>query len=81
MVHRFWVRRKQGFRSAEETLAVSLTSVLGLKEPARLAICHRYDIEGMSDQEAAYVSRTVLSMVQRDAMLSELPACSWALGV
>lgn len=81
MVHRFWVRRKQGFRSAEEALAVSLTSVLGLKEPARLAICHRYDIEGMSDQEAAYVSRTVLSMVQRDAMLSELPACSWALGV
>ena len=52
MVHRFWVRRKQGFRSAEEALAVSLTSVLGLKEPARLAICHRYDIFGMIDHEA-----------------------------
>jgi hypothetical protein len=53
MVHRFGYDANKAFRSAEEALAVSLTSVLGLKEPARLAICHRYDIEGMSDQEAA----------------------------
>ena len=40
-----------------------------------------YDIEGMNDEEAVYVSRTILSMVQRDELVSELPPCSWTLGV
>jgi len=81
MVHRFWVRRKQGFRNAEEALSASLTSVLSLANAARTAIYHRYDIEGMNDEEAVYVSRTILSMVQRDELVSELPPCSWTLGV
>ena len=81
MVHRFWVRRKQGFRNAEEALSASLTSVLSLTNAARTAIYHRYDIEGMNDEEAAYVSRSILSMVQRDELFSEMPPCSWALGV
>ena len=81
MVHRILVRRKQGFRSSELALSTSLTSLLALKTPACVAICYRYDIEGLDEVEASYVSRSILSMVQRDDVLDSIPACSWSLGV
>lgn len=81
MVHRIWVRRKQGFRSSELALSTSLTSLLALKTPACVAICYRYDIEGLEEMEASYVSRSILSMVQRDEVIEQIPASSWTLGV
>lgn len=81
MVHRIWVRRKEGFRSSELALAASLTSLLALKAPAQVAICYRYDIEGLQDDEALLVSHSILSMVQRDELLSDLPDALWSLTV
>ncbi len=81
MVHRILVRRKRGFRTAEQALSASLFSVLSLRQAPSMAIYYRYDIEGIDEQEAAYVAESILSMAQRDVLYSDLPSWSWALGV
>lgn len=81
MVHRFYVRRKEGFRENERVLAHSLYRYLKLKEVPLLALYERYDVQGLTDQQASYVASHLFSLPPRDDVTTSIEQKAWTWAV
>jgi hypothetical protein len=59
-IRRLYVRKKEGFRQGEESLTRQLREVLG-DRISDSAIYHRYDVDGLTDEDYEKAVATVFS--------------------
>lgn len=71
-IRRLYVRKKEGFRQGEESLTKELREVLG-DRISSAAIYHRYDVDGLTDEDYEKAVATVFSEPPVDATQTELP--------
>ncbi|MGE4453748.1 MAG: phosphoribosylformylglycinamidine synthase [Sphaerochaeta sp.] len=81
MVNRVYVTRKRGFRQREDALKAELEQYLGISTLQSIRIYYRYDIEHLDDASCQLLCERVLRLPGRDEIVSEIPPCSWVLGV
>lgn len=79
-IRRLYVRKKEGFRQGEESLTSQLREVLG-DRIAGSAIYHRYDVDGLTDEDYEKAVATVFSEPPVDSTTTELPKGDLVLGV
>ena len=79
-IRRLYVRKKVGFRQGEESLTAQLREVLGDRIEAS-AVYHRYDVDGLSDEDYEKAVATVFSEPPVDDACKDLPAGDMVLGV
>lgn len=79
-IRRMYVRKKEGFRQEEERIRSELQEIIdGLL--SNLSLYHRYDVEGLTDEEYEKARVTVFSEPPVDEVVSELPKSSMTLAV
>ena len=71
-IRRLYVRKKEGFRQGEESLAASLKEVLGDRIEGA-GIYHRYDVDGLTDEDYEKAVATVFSEPPVDETTTALP--------
>jgi phosphoribosylformylglycinamidine synthase len=79
-IRRLYVRKKEGFRQGEESLTGQLREVLG-DRISDSAIYHRYDVDGLTDEDYEKAVATVFSEPPVDNTTTELPKGDLVLGV
>ena len=79
-IRRLYVRKKEGFRQGEESLTRQLREVLG-DRISDSAIYHRYDVDGLTDEDYEKAVATVFSEPPVDNTTTELPKGDLVLGV
>lgn len=79
-IRRLYVRKKDGFRQGEESLTSQLREVLG-DRISDSAIYHRYDVDGLTDEDYEKAVATVFSEPPVDSTTTELPKGDLVLGV
>ena len=79
-IRRLYVRKKDGFRQGEESLTSQLREVLG-DRISDSAIYHRYDVDGLTDEDYEKAVATVFSEPPVDDTQSALPEGDLVLGV
>ena len=79
-IRRLYVRKKPGFRQEEERLCREMNGFLGgrLKEAA---LYHRYDVEGLHQEEYRQALFTVFSEPPVDEVTEDLPQGNWVEAV
>lgn len=80
MIKRVYVRKKEGFRQEEERLLSALSEFLG-DRAREAAIYHRYDVEGLTEEEYRRACLTVFSEPPVDAAGEAQPAGDLVLAV
>lgn len=71
-IRRLYVRKKAGFRQGEESLTAELKEVLGDRIEG-CGIYHRYDVDGLSEDDYEKAVSTVFSEPPVDSVETELP--------
>ncbi len=79
-IRRLYVRKKEGFRQGEESLTKELREVLGDRISSS-AIYHRYDVDGLTDEDYEKAVATVFSEPPVDATQTELPTGDLVMAV
>lgn len=79
-IRRLYVRKKEGFRQGEESLTRQLREVLG-DRISDSAIYHRYDVDGLTDEDYGKAVATVFSEPPVDDTETALPKGDLVLGV
>ena len=79
-IRRLYVRKKEGFRQGEESLTRQLREVLG-DRISDSAIYHRYDVDGLTDEDYEKAVATVFSEPPVDDTETALPKGDLVLGV
>lgn len=79
-IRRLYVRKKENFRNEERALAVRLREILGDRITAA-AIYHRYDVDGLTDEDYEKAVATVFSEPPVDDIESRLPKGDLVLAV
>lgn len=79
-IRRLYVRKKEGFRQGEESLTSQLREVLG-DRISDSAIYHRYDVDGLTDEDYEKAVATVFSEPPVDSITTECPKGDLVLGV
>lgn len=79
-IRRLYVRKKEGFRQGEESLVSSLKEVLGDRIEGA-GIYHRYDVDGLTEEDYAKAVATVFSEPPVDDTTEELPQGDLVLAV
>lgn len=80
LIRRLYVRKKENFRQEELSLAEQLKEVLGERIKAA-AIYHRYDVDGLTDEDYEKAKVTVFSEPPVDEIETELPKGDLVLAV
>ena len=71
-IRRLYVRKKEGFRQGEESLTSQLNEVLG-NRLAETAVYHRYDVDGLTEEDYEKAVATVFSEPPVDSVEEALP--------
>ena len=71
-IRRLYVRKKEGFRQGEESLVAALKEVLGDRIRSA-AVYHRYDVDGLGDDDYEKAVAAVFSEPPVDTVQKELP--------
>lgn len=79
-IRRLYVRKKEGFRQDEISLSVALKEVLGDRLES-VAIYHRYDVCGLSDEDYEKAIATVFAEPPVDETSEELPSGKLVMAV
>ena len=79
-IRRLYVRKKAGFRQGEESLTAELKEVLGDRIEG-CGIYHRYDVDGLSEDDYEKAVSTVFSEPPVDSVETELPKGDLVIGV
>ena len=79
-IRRLYVRKKKGFRQGEESLAASLKEILG-DRIREAAIYHRYDVDGLNDDDYEKAVAAVFSEPPVDTVQEELPQGDMVMAV
>ena len=79
-IRRLYVRKKEGFRQGEESLTRQLREVLG-NRISDSAIYHRYDVDGLTDEDYEKAVATVFSEPPVDDTQTKLPLGDLVLAV
>ena len=79
-IRRLYVRKKEGFRQGEESLTSQLNEVLG-NRLAETAVYHRYDVDGLTEEDYEKAVATVFSEPPVDSVEEALPKGDLVIGV
>lgn len=79
-IRRLYVRKKEGFRQGEERLTRQLKEVLG-DRISDSAIYHRYDVDGLTEEDYGKAAATVFSEPPVDDIRETLPEGDLVIGV
>ena len=79
-IRRLYVRKKKGFRQGEESLAASLKEILG-DRIREAAIYHRYDVDGLNDDDYEKAVAAVFSEPPVDTVQEKLPQGDMVMAV
>ena len=79
-IRRLYVRKKEGFRQGEESLTAQLREILG-DRISDSAIYHRYDVDGLTDEDYEKAVATVFSEPPVDDTQRDLPKGDLVMGV
>lgn len=79
-IRRLYVRKKEGFRQGEESLTAQLKEILG-DRISDSAIYHRYDVDGLTDEDYEKAVATVFSEPPVDDTQRDLPKGDLVMGV
>ena len=79
-IRRLYVRKKEGFRQGEESLTFQLNEVLG-NRLAETAVYHRYDVDGLTEEDYEKAVATVFSEPPVDSVEEALPKGDLVIGV
>lgn len=79
-IRRLYVRKKENFRHEERVLAIQLREILGDRITGA-AIYHRYDVDGLTDEDYEKAVATVFSEPPVDDIESGLPKGDLVLAV
>ena len=74
MVHRIYVEKKPAFDTQARTLARDLRDVVGISGLESVRVVHRYDVEGLSDEQFAAVTGSVFFEPQTEVAFEDLEA-------
>lgn len=79
-IRRLYVRKKEGFRQGEESLVAALKEVLGDRIRGA-AVYHRYDVDGLGDDDYEKAVAAVFSEPPVDTVQKELPQGDMVMAV